>query len=141
MTVLIDTNILLDWILEREPFFVASDKIIRLCSDGTINGCLAAHSITNAFFIMRKNYTVQERRDYLLGFCDFLSIIDIDEKKIISALENRTFKDFEDCLQAECAAACRADYIVTRNVEDFAGSKVRAIAPEELLKLADETDE
>ena len=141
MTVLIDTNILLDWILEREPFFVASDKIIRLCSDGTINGCLAAHSITNAFFIMRKNYTVQERRDYLLGFCDFLSIIDIDEKKIISALENRTFKDFKDCLQAECAAACRADYIVTRNVEDFAGSKVKAIAPEDLLKLADETDE
>lgn len=135
MTVLIDTNILLDWILKRQPFLTNAIKIMELCYEGKIRGCLAAHSITNAFFIMRKIYSEQERRGFLLNACDFLSIIDIDGSKITSALENYKFKDFEDCLQAECAADCRADYIVTRNVDDFANSKVRAITPEELLKL------
>ena len=135
MTVLIDTNILLDWILIRQPFYTNSQKIMELCSDGKVRGCLAAHSITNAFFIMRKLYSVRERRDFLLNMCDFLSIIDIDETKIISALGDYAFKDFEDCLQAECAVSCRADYIVTRNTGDFAQSEVRAVSPEELLKL------
>lgn len=110
-----------------------------LCSDDKICGCLTAHSITNAFFIMRKLYSAEERREVLLNACEFLSIVDIDESKIIFALENYTFRDFEDCLQAECAAACRADYIVTRNVDDFANSEVKAITPEELLKLTEGT--
>lgn len=141
MTVLIDTNVLLDWILRREPFVANSKKVINLCYNGELRGCLAAHSMTNAFFIMRKMYSEQERRKFLLEVCDFLSIIEIDEPKIISALKNYAFKDFEDCLQAECAAACRAEYIVTRNVEDFAGSSVKAITPEELIKLAEKEEE
>lgn len=137
MTVLIDTNILLDWIMKREPFFTDSNKIISMCIEYEIYGYLAAHSLTNAYFIMRKLYSDQERRDFLINACTFLSIVEVDEAKIITALGNYAFKDFEDCLQAECALACRADFIVTRNVEDFAGGKVKAITPEELIKLAE----
>lgn len=66
------------------------------------------------------------------------SVVSLDAAKVKSAFQNTAFKDFEDCLQAECASACRAEYIVTRNVEDFAGSKVKAITPEELIKLAED---
>lgn len=123
--------------MRREPFFTNSDKIIAMCMEKKTRGYVAAHSLTNAYYIMRALYSDKDRRDFLLSACKFLSIVDIDETKILTALTRYEFKNFEDCLQAECALACRADYIVTRNVEDFAGDKVKAITPEELIKLAE----
>ena len=58
----------------------------------------------------------------------------IDSFKILSALDNEDFSDFEDCLQEECAVAISADYIITRNAKDFALSRVPAILPNEFLK-------
>ena len=58
----------------------------------------------------------------------------IDSFKIISALDNEDFSDFEDCLLEECAVAVSADYIVTRNTKDFASSRVPAILPDEFLE-------
>lgn len=134
MNILIDTNVFLDFALMREPFYECANKIIGLCSDEVICGFLAAHTITNAYFIMRKMFNSKERRKIIFELCKFLTIVTLDEHKIKSALQNTEFKDFEDCLQAECAADCRAEYIVTRNADDFAGSKVLAITPEELIK-------
>ena len=58
----------------------------------------------------------------------------MNAKKILAALENEKFVDFEDCLQEECAVESMADYIVTRNPADFANSRVKVILPEEFLK-------
>ena len=71
----------------------------------------------------------------LLDYCKFLTVVGIDENKIISALENEDFSDVEDCLQTECAKSCGAEYIVTRNINDFQSSTVPAITPDEFLKL------
>ena len=71
----------------------------------------------------------------LLEMCNIFEIADIDRGKIISCLKKDNFKDFEDCLQAECAAACGADFIVARNAKDFSESPVKAVSPEDLLKL------
>ena len=54
----------------------------------------------------------------------------VDRGKLIAALENDDFTDFEDCLQMQCAIAFGADYIVTRNEKDYACSSIRAISPE-----------
>lgn len=56
-------------------------------------------------------------------------------QKLLSGLENENFSDFEDCLQMECAKAYGADYIITRNVSDYAKSYVKAIEPKEYLKI------
>ena len=56
-------------------------------------------------------------------------------KKLVSAVLNFDFADFEDCVQDECAAAINADYIITGNVKDFQSSKVKAVTPEEFLKI------
>ena len=56
-------------------------------------------------------------------------------QKLLSELENENFSDFEDCLQMECAKAYGADYIITRNVSDYAKSYVKAIEPKEYLKI------
>ncbi len=135
MRALIDTNVLLDFLLGREPYFSNADRIIKLCADKKIQGFMAAHSIPNMFYILRKDMTEEDRREMLLNLCDIFAIEGIDSAKIVAALKNSAFKDLEDCLQSDCAKRIRADYIVTRNIKDFAISEVPAILPEDFLKI------
>lgn len=133
--ILLDTNILLDYILTREPFYDNAKKIILACINGTVKACIAAHSISNMFFILRREYESKERRKLLLNICKIFDIEGIDKEKLISGLENDVFFDFEDCLQMECARAYEAKYIVTRNVSDYDNSVIQAILPEDFLKI------
>ncbi len=103
MRILVDTNILLDAMIGREPFYQNADTILHLCASKKIEGYIAAHSIPNMFYILRKNYSEEDRRAILLGLCQILRVEGIDTEKICSALQNSAFSDFEDCLQAECA--------------------------------------
>ena len=132
--ILIDTNVLLDYLLTREPFYEDAKNIILSCADGKVKGCIAAHSISNMFFILRKDYTTEERREVLSNLCLLFDVEGIDKDKLLAGLENEDFSDFEDCLQMECAKAYGADYIVTRNVADYATSEVVAIEPKDYLK-------
>lgn len=136
MNVFLDTNILIDLLTKREPFYQNAVQIAKLNQEKIIRGYIAAQSFADIFFILRKEYSEEVRRRSLMDLFKTFSVVSLDAAKIKSALKNTAFKDFEDCLQAECAASCRANYIVTRNVEDFANSKVRAITPEELIRLA-----
>lgn len=133
--ILIDTNVLLDYLLEREPFFEDAKKIIVSCVEGKVKGCIAAHSIPNMFFILRKDYNAKERREVLSNLCSIFDVEGIDKAKLLSGLANEDFTDFEDCLQMECAKSYGADYIVTRNVADYSVSEVKAIEPKDYLKL------
>lgn len=133
--ILIDTNVLLDYLLEREPFFEEAKKVILSCTEENTKGCIAAHSISNMFFILRKDYTAKERREILLNLCTIFDVEGIDKAKLLSGLANEEFSDFEDCLQMECAKSYGAEYIVTRNVSDYFTSDIKAILPNEYLGL------
>jgi predicted nucleic acid-binding protein len=135
--VLIDTNVLIDYISEREPFSESARSILLLCMDKKLNGSIAAHSVMNAFYILRKEMTLTERREFLLDICTFLTVIGIDKTKIVFALENNNFSDVEDCLQVECAKEFNAEYIITRNIKDFTESDIPAISPDDYLKIMD----
>lgn len=74
----------------------------------------------------------------LLGLCDFMEIAGIEKQQLVEALTNEVFGDMEDCLQTECAKSAGADYIITRNMDDFTGSPIPAILPEDFLKKLDE---
>lgn len=132
--VLIDTNIIVDVFLHREPFVKDSKKVIGLCKTNEVRGFVAAHSITDAFYLLRKEYTLIERRRAMLDVCRILTVVSLDESKLVCALKNEYFADFEDCLQAECAISVNADYIITRNPNDFAHSLIPAITPQEFLR-------
>ena len=67
----------------------------------------------------------------MLDICQIMDVEAIDKEKLTFALRNEDFSDFEDCLQAECAEAWGAAYIVTRNGKHFATSPIPAITPEE----------
>lgn len=134
MVVLVDTNIIIDALANREPYADNAKKILEKCAAREVTGILAAHSIPNMFYIFRKNYSQDERRFLLKNLCNIFKISDLNAKKILAALENEKFVDFEDCLQEKCAVESMADYIVTRNPADFANSRVKVILPEEFLK-------
>lgn len=134
MVVLVDTNIIIDALANREPYADNAKKILEKCAAREVTGILAAHSIPNMFYIFRKNFSQDERRFLLKNLCNIFKFSDLNAKKILAALENEKFVDFEDCLQEECAVESMADYIVTRNPADFANSRVKVILPEEFLK-------
>ena len=133
--ILIDTNVLIDYLLEREPFFEDAKDVILSCADGKVKGCIAAHSIPNMFFILRKDYNPKERREVLSNLCSIFDVEGIDKAKLLVGLTNEDFSDFEDCLQMECAKSYGADYIVTRNISDYSTSEIKAIMPKDYLEL------
>ena len=135
MRVLVDTNVLLDYLVGREPHFTASNNVVQLCAERKVQGIIAAHSISNMFYILRKDLPETERRDALLQLCKIFNVAGIDQEKLENALQNALFPDFEDCLQAECAVTAKSDYIITRNAKDFVGSKIPVVTPTEFLAL------
>ncbi len=133
MKILIDTNVLIDYILKREPYTESAEKILFLCKNRKIDGCIAAHSVMNMFYILRKEMTVNEIRLFIVSLSKVTDIIGVDKSKIFRAIVNENFKDFEDCVQMECAKEFCADYIVTRNIKDFQNSVIKPILPDEFL--------
>ena len=135
MKVLIDTNVLIDYIAEREPYFQDARQILISCFKNEVDGCIAAHSVSNIFYILRKDIPEAERRSILKKLCIITTVINLDKQKLIKALNNAAFSDMEDCLQAECAKAFNADYIITRNIKDFDKSYVTPILPSDFVKM------
>ena len=91
-----------------------------------------------AFFNSLHRQTKYDNIISLIKICERLNNVerlDIDKSKIVSALRNESFSDVEDCLQAECAAAFSADYIVTRNIKNFENSEIPAIMPDKFLEM------
>lgn len=87
------------------------------------------------FFILRKDYDAKERRELLSNLCKIFDVEEIDKSKLLSGLQNEDFPDFEDCLQMECAKSYGAEYIVTRNVDDYKLSDVKVVLPKDYLMM------
>ena len=130
LKIFVDTNVLLDYLLIRKPFESAARKIVNLCQEEIVSGAISPGSIADMFYIMRKDVSEHDRREMLLALCDIFHIEGMDGYKIISALQNDSFHDFEDCLQMECALSFGADYIITRDLKHFTGSVVSCMEPD-----------
>jgi predicted nucleic acid-binding protein len=134
---LIDTNIVLDWLLERQPFANNAERIMANCINGSFRGYLAAHSLLNIFYITRKAKSVNERKEILLMLCDWFEIIGIDKEFIIASLQNDEWQDLEDGLQMQSAIFEELDYIITRDIKGFTHSVIKAVTPEDFLLMLD----
>ena len=134
LTVLIDTDVLLDFLVQRGPFTKNARLIIQKSQEKKFNAFMAAHSITNIFYVLRRIYTASERKQLLLDICRIISVVETGYDLNLNTLNNNDFDDIEDCLQAECAKAVNADYILTRNIKDYVHSGIPAILPEDFLQ-------
>ena len=133
MKVLIDTNIILDVLCKRPDFYKDSAKVFKLCEVKRISGVISALSIPNIMYILRKELDSEKTKEILDNLSLIFSIADLKADDLKKAADMQ-FKDYEDAVQSACAARIKANYIITRNIRDFAMSKVAAIKPTELLE-------
>ena len=131
--VLLDTNVLLDYVLDRGSVSIQAEQLFEQCVRGEIECHVAAHSVVNIFYILRKYYSVATRKMILLSLCDLCFVEDITEQMIREVLQGAE-QDIEDHLQILCAKAAGTDYIITRDGKGFQDSSIPAISPVEFLK-------
>jgi predicted nucleic acid-binding protein len=134
MQVLLDTNVVMDYLVKREPFLEDAERVILLIVNKKVDGFVSAHTICDLIYILRKYLEQEGIREVLVGLCSIFTVINVDKIKLLAALQNNLFNDIEDCLQMECAKAAGVDYIVTRNINDYKYSTIPVIAPKKFLE-------
>ena len=134
MKLLIDANILLDVLQNREPFVRASSAIWKLCETEKAEGYVSALTIANLVYVMRKELDPEKAEKILNSLSLIFSFTDLTPADLARAAAAR-WDDFEDAVQSVTAERIGADRIVTRNVRDFAGSRVAASTPAEIIAL------
>jgi len=132
--VLLDVNVVLDVLADREPFSDAATGVLAEIESGRLEGFLAAHTITTLHFLLVKHVGKGRTRKVLTDLLHLVRPVPVDEDRIRHALTAQ-WPDFEDAVQAACAEKAEADYLVTRNKRDFRRSAVKPVTPGELLAL------
>lgn len=136
MKILIDTNIILNLIQSREPFSENASKIINSCVKKENDGYISAHSLSDIFFILRKDKTVEERKALILNLCSFFTVIPEYKNFYTAVCQNNNWNDLEDGLQMKCADFEKLDYIVTRDAgKGFNNSPVKVISAEDFSNI------
>ena len=133
MKIFIDTNLILDVLAERKPFFKTSKRIWEIVENGDAKGYLSATTITDIFYIIRKQLGKDNAYDIVKKILMVFNITSVTETDVRKAL-NLGFKDFEDALQTVCAKKIKADYLITRNKKDFQkGAGINIVDAEEFF--------
>ena len=135
MKLLIDNNIVIDVFQDREPFSEKSAEILEMIEFGYHEGYITANSITDIYYILKRS--IRDRGkvyDYLKILLKIVKIVDIRADDIYRALEIES-KDFEDELIIVCGKKENIDYIITRNIKDFNESSIKAVEPEEFIRM------
>ena len=132
MKILIDTNIIIDNALEREPFWNASEQVLSLIEKGTIAGYISASTFSDLSYIIRKARGRDWTLTYLKQLITFCQIATVNQAAIIMAFTTN-FQDFEDSIQYSTSVVNKLDAIITRNTQDFPIVTPRIITPEQLI--------
>lgn len=132
MKILIDTNVILDVLCNRQDFVADSLKVFQYCEANQITGYISALSVPNIVYIMRKELDKEKIREILTTLTSIFTVVDLRETDLMKAAES-DFADYEDAVQSVCAARAKVNFIVTRNVKDFKNSPVPAVKPSELF--------
>lgn len=132
--VFIDTDVILDLALMREPFFEASKTVLAMAEINLISGNISSNAVANIYYILRKLGGDKKARIFLEKLIKYLTVISINHKNITDALKS-SFTDFEDGLQYFSAVENSCEYIVTRNIADYKTAKLRVCSPENFIQL------
>ena len=135
MKIMIDTNVVLDVLLKREPFFQSSYEVLKRSALEQIEGFVSATAATDIFYLLRRalkdNQAAKDSREKLLQLVGFADALGEDVHAAIAS----NMADFEDALVSAIAERYHMDYIVTRNSKDFRESSIKALTPQEFLNL------
>lgn len=130
---MIDTNIILDVLLNREGLADGSSHLLECCENHMLTGLFTASCITDIFHIVRKHTKSTDAAYYAVSkIMNIVSVCDVSSSDVILALEKQA-RDFEDGLLAVCAMSHECSCIITRNKTDFRDFDISCLTPEEWL--------
>lgn len=133
MKLVFDTNVIVDVLARRPPFVDASKNAMATAAREGVLGAMTANTATGVFYLLRKHQPDRKAlKITLIGLMDYLEVLDTTGELCRRAIRS-AMTDFEDALLVESAKQWSADYIVTRNVRDFAASPIPALTPGELI--------
>jgi predicted nucleic acid-binding protein len=132
-SIVIDSDVLLDFFLDRKPFSDDSLQLLLKCEQKQVRAFVTPVIVANTYYILRRNashHYVVERLQILLNT---ISILAIEQKQVLAALDSK-FTDFEDALQYYSAIQSnKIDGIITRNIHDYKKSALPVFTPNEFL--------
>lgn len=140
MRVLIDTNILLDFLLEREPFRQDAEELFQAIESGQIIGYVAASTLTDIFYIARRHTrSIVQARQAVLEILTVMIICPVNRTVLESAFASDV-DDFEDAVQIACAVTQGLEAILTRDIQGFASSIIPVLAVRQLLEQLEQRE-
>lgn len=132
--VLIDTDVILDFLFDRKPFSDDASKILSLCESKQIQGFVTSIILSNIYYLLRKTAKHEKVTESLKMLMNILDIVTTDKTCVLDAL-NSEFKDFEDALQNFSAENDKEiKIVITRNNKDYKSSNLSIMEPEIYLK-------
>lgn len=130
--VFLDTNIIIDLLAQRDPFYKDAQALFTLADQGQIELQISALSFANASYALSKYHQVATAKKYLQQFKVLVSILPLDDKTIELALASE-FQDIEDGFQYFTALTHGAQVIITRNKKDFKAAQLPVLNASEYL--------
>jgi len=127
-----DTNVMFDFLGERDPFYISAAKIATLADKREVTVIASALSYATISYLLTKYEGIEKTKDKLRKFKVISEICELDELMIEKGL-NSDFSDFEDSLQYYSALRTECDIIITRNGKDFKKSQIPVMTPDEFL--------
>ncbi len=134
--ILLDSDVLMDFFLDRTPFSEDASKVLSLCENGEIVGYVTPVIYSNLYYLLRRISDRQTAISQLRRLFSFTRLLVIDGRAVLAALHSDNVTDFDDALQnyaVEGSDDIRV--IITRNVRDFRKSAVAVLTPSDYLKL------
>ena len=129
----IDTDVILDFMIAREPFAMDAARIFSLSEKKEIFICTTGLVFSNAYYILRKLGPHKKVIEKLAQLARLVDIIGLSKTVVMHALESE-FNDFEDALQHYASMSEKVGIIITRNTKDFKYSELAVMTPDQYLK-------
>jgi predicted nucleic acid-binding protein len=133
--VFVDSDVIIDFLVDREPHAVSSSQLFNLGDSGLIELYTSTLSINNVHYIIRRLLGTNRSKEIILELLDLLEVLEVTKTDITSALKS-DISDFEDAIQHSVAIKVdEINSIVTRNIKDYKRSKISVFSPDAFLKL------
>lgn len=132
MKILLDTNVVLDVLIAREPFANDANAVFQQIETGLHQGCLCATTVTTIEYFASQSLGAAQSRLQIGLLLEAFSVALVDEKILVSAQKSKQ-KDFEDAVLTHAAIASGVEAIITRNTKDFKNCGVAVFTPKEWL--------
>lgn len=129
----IGTDVILDFMIGREPFAMDAARIFTLAEKKQISICTTGLVFSNAYYVLRKLGTHKKVIEKLTQLARLVDIIGLSKVAVIRALES-SFGDFEDALQHYAAVTENVKIIITGNTKDYKNSELAVLTPDQYLK-------